>query len=176
MKEFLQTLQYLKPRVITQPRAFNLSLCRRGFTLIELIIVVAILMLLALISIPLFSDVMNKAKVTRATADIGTLNKDIAAYFTDFNVLPDDLDAVGRANLLDPWGRPYQYYNIVKYGVAGAYKGMILPGNTANTDFDLYSLGINGATGKSLDPLAAASGDDVVRASDGSFIGLAEKF
>jgi general secretion pathway protein G len=43
-----------------------------------------------------------------------------------------------------------------------------------NTDFDLYSMGRDG---QSLAPLAApTSRDDVVRAANGAFIGLASKF
>jgi general secretion pathway protein G len=43
-----------------------------------------------------------------------------------------------------------------------------------NTDFDLYSVGRDG---ESVPPLSAAkSRDDVVRAANGAFIGLASKF
>jgi general secretion pathway protein G len=43
-----------------------------------------------------------------------------------------------------------------------------------NTDFDLYSVGKDGVT---VSPLTAAqSRDDVVRANDGTFIGLGEDY
>ena len=47
-------------------------------------------------------------------------------------------------------------------------------GSPKNSDFDLYSMGKDGA---SVGPLTAkASRDDVVRASDGRFVGLASDF
>ena len=45
-------------------------------------------------------------------ADLRTLQKDINAYIIEKNELPDDLDKIGRANLLDPWGRPFEYFKI----------------------------------------------------------------
>jgi general secretion pathway protein G len=43
-----------------------------------------------------------------------------------------------------------------------------------NTDFDLYSMGPDGASAAPL--TAAASQDDVVRANNGSFIGQAKDY
>ncbi|MBW2244968.1 MAG: prepilin-type cleavage/methylation domain-containing protein, partial [Deltaproteobacteria bacterium] len=43
-----------------------------------------------------------------------------------------------------------------------------------NTSFDLYSMGKDGQTRAPLNP--PVSRDDVVRANDGSFIGLAERY
>jgi general secretion pathway protein G len=43
-----------------------------------------------------------------------------------------------------------------------------------NTDFDLYSMGKDGKSVAAL--TAAASRDDVVRAANGAFIGLASRF
>lgn len=151
-----------------------------GFTLVELFIVMGILTLLAVLALPTLSDVTYRVKVARAQVEIRSIEKDIFAYVTDKNSLPDSLADIGRNNLLDPWGNQYQYYNVAKLGGAGAYVGLVplADGNlVVNTDFDLYSLGKNGHTGKSTVPTPDAdSKDDIIRASDGSFIGLADSF
>jgi general secretion pathway protein G len=87
---------------------------------------------------------------------------------------PDSLSAVGQGGKLDPWGRPYEYLRLegVK-GVAGkARKNKSLV--PLNSDFDLYS---KGKDGESVGPLTSpVSRDDVLRANDGGFIGLASEY
>jgi general secretion pathway protein G len=46
--------------------------------------------------------------------------------------------------------------------------------NPLNTDFDLYSLGRDGESRETLN--ARPSRDDIVRANNGAFIGLAEDY
>ncbi len=78
----------------------------------------------------------------------------------------------GLQQHIDPWGRPYQYLNIRVSGTSNARKDKKL--KPLNSDFDLYSMGPDGLTNKSLNN--AKSRDDVVRARDGGFIGTAEEF
>ena len=72
-----------------------------------------------------------------------------------------------------PWGNPYRYFNLAtKKGNGQERKNRNLV--PINSDYDLYSSGKDGA---SLGPLIAkASRDDVVRANDGRFIGLAKEY
>ena len=140
---------------------------RRGFTLIELMLVVAIIGTLAAIAIPKFQATIDKARVARAIGDIRTLEIDIDGL----DVLPGSLADVGRGGMLDPWGRPYVYTPFSK-GVGAARKDRFLV--PLNSTYDLYSVGKDGATAPAL--TAKASKDDIVRAADGGYIGLGSKF
>ena len=53
---------------------------QKGFTLIELMIVIAIIGILAAIAIPRFSNATNSANVAKAQADLSTLDSAITVY------------------------------------------------------------------------------------------------
>jgi prepilin-type N-terminal cleavage/methylation domain-containing protein len=53
----------------------------RGFTLIELMIVVAIIGILAAVAIPAFMDYMKKSKATEATVQLNKLGKNSKAHY-----------------------------------------------------------------------------------------------
>lgn len=143
-------------------------------TLIEMMLVVAIVLTLLGIAIPNIHAAIERARVARATAEIGMLQNDIGVA----EKLPLSLADIGRGDLLDPWGNPYVYLNFAaalmgKKGVPGeARKDRFLV--PLNSSYDLYSMG---ADGESRPPLSAkVSHDDVIRANDGAFIGLARRF
>jgi prepilin-type N-terminal cleavage/methylation domain-containing protein len=90
-----------------------------GFTLIELMIVVAILGILGGIGIPAYMTYLERAKVITAVAEIKMIMTEIEAYKAiNDGDLPADLSVVGYQDFLDPWGNPYQYVNLEPGGGA----------------------------------------------------------
>jgi general secretion pathway protein G len=144
-----------------------------GFTVIEILFAIAIVGLLASVALSKYEDYRERARVYQASVDVSAVSSMVKQYQIDNNELPDSLAAVGQSGKLDPWGRPYAYFNLVSSkGNGTARKDKKL--NPLNTDFDLYSLGKDGQSQSSLQ--AKTSRDDVVRARDGRFIGLASDF
>jgi general secretion pathway protein G len=145
----------------------------RGFTLVEILIVLAIVVILAGIAVSAYGRYRDKLRVSQAVSDIGAIATAIRLRAEDTREFPGSLAEIGLGGKLDPWGRPYQYLNLeTKKGNGMARKDKKLA--PLNSDFDLYSMGKDG---QSLAPLVPpVSRDDVVRARDGSFIGLAADF
>jgi general secretion pathway protein G len=145
----------------------------RGFTLVELLIVVAVFLTISAIAIPNLMAAMDLARIARAVSEIHTLEDEITLYLTINGTLPDNLSQVGFGNYNDPWGNPYQYLNhSTMKGNGQARKDRFLV--PLNSDYDLYSVGKDG---QSASPITAKkSQDDVIRASDGSYDELASQF
>lgn len=165
---FTLSLKLGRRRFTRKWRALN-----RGFTLIELMIAVAILGTLSAIAVPLYANQIDKARYIKAIADLRIIEKEIIAFQTGNNSLPLDLNQIGRDVLQDPWGNPYQYLNFTTVkGKGQMRKDRFM--NPLNSDFDLYSMGKDGIT---VAPLTAeASYDDIIRAVDGRYMGLASDF
>lgn len=150
------------------------SLTKRGYTLLELLLAVAILGVLAAIAIPMYGNYQDKVRVSQAVQDIAHIQTVVDQWALENRyTYPDSLADVGMASKLDPWNTPYQYTNVSGAkgkGAARKDKNLV----PINTDFDLWS---NGKDGKSVGPLTAkASRDDIVRANNGRYIGLAADY
>jgi general secretion pathway protein G len=110
----------------------NLSLARkqRGFTLIELMVVLAIIGILAALVVPSVLGRADDARVTAARTDVGNLAQALKLYKLDNQRFPtaeqglqalvakpsaEPVPANWKSYLDklpgDPWGRPYQYLN-----------------------------------------------------------------
>lgn len=128
---------------------------------------------LAIIAVPRYDDYRERLRIAQAVTDIGYLQTRISMFIDDNRTPPDDLAQIGQGGKLDPWGNPYQYLNLETLkGKGKARKNRNLV--PINSDYDLYSMGKDGA---SVGPLTAkASRDDIVRANDGRFIGLASEY
>jgi general secretion pathway protein G len=140
-----------------------------GFTIVELLAVVAIIGTLTALAIPRVHTAIDRARVAKAIGDIEAIQIELDSQ----DSLPDQLSALGPVRN-DPWGNPYQYNKFPpnKPVPPGARRDRFLV--PINTSYDLYSMGADSA---STPPLTAqASQDDVVRGNDGGYIGLASKY
>jgi len=121
----------------------------RGLTLVELLVVLAILGLLAALIVPRAVDYLGRAKSDTAEVQIKRLTTVLDLYRLDVGQYPSDQQGLAALTtmpsdaatwngpyikdaegLLDPWGRPYLYR---------------MPGE--HGEFDLWSLGADGAEG-----------------------------
>ena len=165
----------------------------RGFTLVELLIVMWIITLLTGIAVPRYMGALDAARVVRAIGDIRAISGEIKIHQVMNGCLPSTLADIGRGGMNDPWGRPY-VYNV--FSLPGGHGGGGGGGGSCaacaggcgtmgsarkdrrlvpiNSDFDFYSVGKDGGSAPSLN--AASSQDDVIRGSDGGFIGLGRDF
>jgi general secretion pathway protein G len=148
----------------------------RGFTLIEVLVVVAIMVALSAIAIPAYQGYMDDVRLSNVRKDMALISIHLERFRTENRgSLPDTLAETPASALADPWGNPYRYLNIedaVGPGLGKVRKDKNLV--PLNTDFDLYSMGKDG---KSKTPLTAKdSHDDIVRANNGGYIGLASEY
>jgi general secretion pathway protein G len=125
----------------------------RGFTLLELLVVLVILGFLATVAGVTYFGRVESARLQKVEADFGTLGSALSLYRLDNGTLPTT--AQGLAALreparlppqprrfksggyiselpLDPWGNAYQY---------------LAPARSADREYDIYTLGADGEPG-----------------------------
>jgi len=157
-----------------------LSSLRRSaaFTFIEVMIVIALLVTMAAIVMPMYTNYVYDARITKGELDIIMMSEAIDSYFRTNGDYPESLDQIEHlidSDTPDAWGNPYVYQKMI-------YDGKKKPKNARkdkflkplNTDYDLYSMGKDGVSTKNLE--GGPSKDDIIRAANGEYIGLASEF
>jgi general secretion pathway protein G len=135
-----------KPHAVRRSSDGRVSV--RGFTLLELLVVVAIIALLAAYVGPKYFSQVGKSEQSVARAQIEAFSRALGAYRLDVGRFPTTEEGLSslvtrpptaqrwngpyleRAVPNDPWGRPYQYR---------------APGTQG--DYDIVSLGRDGQPG-----------------------------
>lgn len=144
----------------------------KGFSFAELLLAISIVGILAAISIPAYSGYIQKARNIRCIAEIKQIESVINAFHNDFEIFPKNLSLIRSDMSSDPWGHPYKYLLIEGKGKGACRRDRFL--NPLNADYDLYSMGADGLSSTQLN--SSKSRDDIVRANNGFFIGLASDF
>lgn len=146
---------------------------QRGLTLIELLIIVALIGVVSAITVPFFVSAIERMRLRRVAVDLLAIDVELADYRRIYEELPDSLAQLGSGPRLDPWGRPYRYLIFRGPGWrAEARKDRFLV--PINSEYDLYSVGPDGETRPPLQH--RLSQDDFIRANDGAFYGLGRDF
>ena len=119
---------------------------QRGFTLLEILVVLAIIGLIAAIAAPQVFRSLGGAKSDSARVQIEALSTSVDLYRLEVGKLPEDLEAlIRKPSGIERWNGPYLRKNAVPkdpWGVDYHYRA---PGEHA--DFDLYTLGADNAEG-----------------------------
>ena len=72
----------------------------RGFTLIEMVVVIALMLILLSIALPMFSQAIVRAREAKFHSNVATLNKVIETYSLDKKKAPQSLDDLIQAGYL----------------------------------------------------------------------------
>ncbi len=116
----------------------------RGFTLVELLLVLVILALIGGLVLPGIIGKAEGAKVKAAGSQINRLAMAVESYYLDTGTTPDNLDELVTESGVDGWNGPYVKPSSLKdpWGREYVYN---YPGE--HGDFDLLSLGADGQPG-----------------------------
>ena len=125
---------------------------RKGFTLVELLVVIVILAMLSGIVAPKFFQQIEKARWDSCRSKMAPIESAIDTFLLNTNFYPASLDELvndpgvagwagpylKESQLFDPWDNPYYYspygggFDLISYGADGQEGG-------SNYDADIYN-------------------------------------
>lgn len=140
--------------------------------MIELLIALAIIGILLSFATYLTQEHQERLKNVQAISDVRLLSDEVQIFRVASDRMPTSISELPDGGKLDPWGHAYQFLDIE--GNPGSSAIRTSGGTALNTDFDLYSMGKDGATSASLG--ASNSQDDLVRGRNGKYIGLGKEY
>ena len=142
-----------------RPHDITISQPRNGFSLVEMLIVVALIMTVSALVVPMLVESLEQSRDAKAIADLEWIAGMLLAFEVEYGRLPDSLEELFHPQVVptDPWGNEYQYLKI--------RGGSAPPGQRRkdrflvpiSSDFDLYSMGPDG---QSAAPLTSALSRD----------------
>lgn len=144
-----------------------------GFTLLELLTVMAAVAILVAIAVPSYKSIMGKKNLSKVIEDLNQIATAVEQKYYSADSYPASLAEIGLDGMKDPWGHPYYYLNLKDPANQNLSRknGSLQP---VNSDFDLYSAGADGETTTSFNN--SISEDDIVRANSGGYFGLVKDY
>ena len=102
---------------------------KKGFTLIEIVVVIGIIGVLTVIILPSLSNVRTRNRDTERISDIGTIQLGLLNYYSKYGYYPDSLDSssttlkqfITPEAFLDPDGDDYTYVPLKRSGTKCTY-------------------------------------------------------
>ena len=117
------------------------------FTLMEMVVVIAIIALLATIVTPMYFKHVKKARVNTAKTQISLLEQSVMDYQLDTGRLPQSLnDLIANASSAPKWDGPYIRAETIPKDPWGNKYVYTVPGNHGGS-FDIISYGADGQPG-----------------------------
>jgi type IV pilus assembly protein PilA len=123
----------------------------KGFTLVELMVVVVIIGVLTAIAVPVYNNVTKKAKINAIAANLRIINGAVSQYYTNEAGQPADIDALVTEKYLQ--SVPTQPKGVVEYTLSGTKEAQVEIDDALETALGLPAAGSNTLTQATIQAL-----------------------